>query len=63
MNDFQKDNAERMAVYQQNVTEIADFIHRRRENPYFSLNEKSLPCVGSERSERPNRANLFRVVG
>src|SRR5690606_14511901 len=39
------------------------FIHRRRENPYFSLNEKSLPCVGSERSERPNRANLFRVVG
>lgn len=28
MNDFQKDNAERMAVYQQNVTEIADFILR-----------------------------------
>jgi hypothetical protein len=30
---------------------IASFINWRRENPYFSLNDKILPCVGSERSE------------
>lgn len=40
------------------VKEI-DFIHRRRENPYFSLNEKSLPCVGvSEANDQTGQTSL-----